>query len=116
VWKLQVPPRIHIFLWLLTKNKILTRDNLVKMKKLDDVTCLFCTKLETVRHFFFECCVAKNIWETISKLIGFCVGNDFEFVAKLWLNDKKYKHVNVLTAVVLWILWKTRNNLCFQVS
>jgi hypothetical protein len=71
VWKLQVPPRIHIFLWLLTKNKILTRDNLSKRKKLDDITCLFCTEFESVRHLFFECCVAQNIWETISDMLGF---------------------------------------------
>lgn len=30
VWKLNGPPRIDIFLWLLTNNKILTRDNLAK--------------------------------------------------------------------------------------
>lgn len=30
VWKIKVPPRVHIFLWLLSKNKILTRDNLQK--------------------------------------------------------------------------------------
>ena len=28
VWNLHVPPRIHIFLWLLTNNKTLTRNNL----------------------------------------------------------------------------------------
>jgi hypothetical protein len=52
----------------------------------------------------------------ISAMLGFHVGKDFESIAKLWLSDKKYKYVNVLNAVVLWSLWKTRNNLCFQVS
>ena len=27
VWHLKIPPRIHFFLWLLSKNKLLTRDN-----------------------------------------------------------------------------------------
>lgn len=27
VWSLKEPPRVHFFLWLLPKNKILTRDN-----------------------------------------------------------------------------------------
>jgi hypothetical protein len=36
----------------------------MKRKKLDDVTCLFCTELESVRHLFFECCVAQSMWET----------------------------------------------------
>lgn len=30
VWKIAVPPKIHIFLWLMLKNKLLTRDNLSK--------------------------------------------------------------------------------------
>jgi hypothetical protein len=63
-----------------------------------------------VRHLFFECCVAQNIWEMISDML------DFESIVRLWLNDKKYKFVNILNAVVLWSLWKTRNNMCFQVS
>ena len=30
IWTIIVPPRVHIFLWLLASNKILTRDNLAK--------------------------------------------------------------------------------------
>jgi hypothetical protein len=41
VWKILVPPRLHIFLWLMANNKVLTRDNLAKRKHLEDKTCLF---------------------------------------------------------------------------
>jgi hypothetical protein len=82
VWKITVPPRIHIFLWLLAKNKILTRDNLDKRRKLDDLTCLFCSEPETVHHLFFECCVAHSIWNIMSKILGISVGRDFESIAK----------------------------------
>jgi hypothetical protein len=30
VWKISVPPRLHIFQWLLANNKVLTRDKLLK--------------------------------------------------------------------------------------
>jgi hypothetical protein len=30
VWKLLIPPRIHFFLWLLSNNRLLARDNLEK--------------------------------------------------------------------------------------
>lgn len=33
VWNLKIPPRVHFFLWLLSKNKLLTRDNLSLRKK-----------------------------------------------------------------------------------
>ena len=36
IWKLYVPPRIHIFLWLLSNNKILTRTNLAKRRHVED--------------------------------------------------------------------------------
>jgi hypothetical protein len=62
MWKFHVPPRIHIFLWLMANNKTLTRDNLAKRKKVEDGTCMFCAKQESVRHLFFECCVAKVFW------------------------------------------------------
>jgi hypothetical protein len=54
VWKMVVPPRVHIFLWLLANNKTLTRDNLAKRKNLDDESCLFCSESESIRHIFFE--------------------------------------------------------------
>jgi hypothetical protein len=58
MWKIHVPSRLLVFLWLLANNKVLTRDNLAKRKQVDDKTCLFCDDLELVLHLFFECCVA----------------------------------------------------------
>jgi hypothetical protein len=59
MWKIKVPPRIHIFLWLLANNKVLTRDNFVKRRNVDDKTYLFCKEYETVHHLFFDCCVVQ---------------------------------------------------------
>ncbi|KAI4969040.1 hypothetical protein ZWY2020_046370 [Hordeum vulgare] len=40
LWKILCPQNIHVFLWLCLYNKILTRDNVAKRKKVDDLTCL----------------------------------------------------------------------------
>jgi hypothetical protein len=32
VWNLHIPPRVHIFLWLLAQNKLVTRDKMKKRK------------------------------------------------------------------------------------
>jgi hypothetical protein len=114
VWKIIVPPRLHIFLWLLTNNKTLTRDNLAKRRHVEDLTCLFCSEYEFVHHIFFECCVATAPWSIVSEIMQVSVGADFESVAKLWLREKKYKDINTCTSAVLWTLWKARNELCFQ--
>jgi hypothetical protein len=49
---LTIPTRVQLFLWLMSKNKILTRDNLEKRKKLPDLSCLFCAEGESVNHLF----------------------------------------------------------------
>jgi hypothetical protein len=48
-----VPPRVHFFLWLHSKNKLLTQDNLEKRRAVDDTICVFCTERETICHLFF---------------------------------------------------------------
>jgi len=87
VWKLSVSPRVHIFLWLLYNNKILTRDNLQKKRDVEDKSCLFCCEDETVNHLFFECCVAKLIWNWVSEVVGVRVGDDFESIGRWWISD-----------------------------
>jgi hypothetical protein len=61
MWNISVPSRVHIFLWLLANNKMLTRDNLSKRKNLDDKRCLFCNEPETVSHLFFDCWVVQCV-------------------------------------------------------
>jgi hypothetical protein len=70
VWKLNIPLRVHIFLWLLSRNKLLTRDNMGKRRELNDQTCLFCCETESVNHLFIDFCVAKVVWSEISTLVG----------------------------------------------
>ena len=55
VWKLQIPPRVQIFLWLLTDDRLLSKDNLAKRREVLDQSCLFCKEQETIIHMFFEC-------------------------------------------------------------
>jgi hypothetical protein len=71
VWKLRVPPRIHVFLWLFPNNKLFTRDNLSKRREVSDKTCLFCSEHETAHHlFFFDYVVARVIWGYVSDILN----------------------------------------------
>jgi hypothetical protein len=104
VWKVPVPSRLHVFLWLLCNNKVLTRDNLAKRRKVDNMNCLFCNEQETVSHLFFDCCVVKVFWKQIVEVCGKSLGTDFQSVAKWWLHDKKIKTTNVCTTAALWAI------------
>jgi hypothetical protein len=77
VWKLSIPPRLQFFLWLVSNNRVLTRDNLSKRQEVSDPTCLLCNEMEFVTHLFFECCVAKLVWSSISDLLGVNQGGKF---------------------------------------
>ena len=115
IWKIKIPPKIHFFLWLVSHNKILTRDNLAKRQRVDDLSCLFCYETESCSHLFFDCVVAQVAWEAVSRVTGKNVlPASFEKIANLWLGESKNEVVNVVHAVVMWELWKVRNNICFN--
>jgi hypothetical protein len=56
------------FLWLLSKNMLLTRDNLEKRRRVDDTSCLFCLEKESGNHLFFDCVIARRAWPVIIDL------------------------------------------------
>uniref|UniRef100_A0A0A9DU72 Reverse transcriptase zinc-binding domain-containing protein n=1 Tax=Arundo donax TaxID=35708 RepID=A0A0A9DU72_ARUDO len=116
IWSSKIPSRVHIFLWLLTKNKILTRDNLSKCRNVEDSSCLFCSEQESIHHLFFDCATAKVMWYEISVLLSLQIGENFESVGSKWLCNKRFMVVNIVSSAALWSLWKLRNDLCFQRS
>ena len=114
VWSLYVPPRVHIFLWLLSNNKTLTRDNLAKRRSLEDLSCPFCSDTETITHLFFDCCVASVLWKHMSSIFDIQIGSNFESVARWWVSNNKNSVLNTVCAALMWSIWKLRNEMCFQ--
>lgn len=101
IWHLKIPPRVHFFLWLLSKNKLLTRDNLSLRRKVEDQTCLFCLEQESVQHLFFDCAVAKQVWVLLSENLGGEVGRSFESIGTLWLSNKWFLVENMFCAAAV---------------
>lgn len=114
IWDLKVPHRVQFFLWLMFNNKTLTRDNLSKRRKVQDLNCLFCLEVEYVQHFFFDCAVAKQCWATISVAINVDLECSLVGIGKFWLSNKKHVVTNIITSTVLWCIWKLKNAFCFQ--
>jgi hypothetical protein len=95
----------------LANNKTLTRDNLAKRRFVEDESCLFCDDKESIKHLFFECCVAKCIWQICSEMSEKQLGADFESVVKWWLHNK---NLTCLLLLFFWTIWKFRNEMCFK--
>jgi hypothetical protein len=100
VWNLKFPPRIQVFLWLFSQNKIMTRDNLRTRGMVKPLECEMCKELETVKHIMFECIVAKLLWAIVERVFD-CNITNFESIASKWLCYKKLLHFNLVTSAAL---------------
>jgi len=109
-----IPPRVQFFLWLLSHNRLLTRDNLAKRQEIRDRSCIFCAEHESICHLFFDCCIGTNTWKVVSEFLGTDVGSDFESVARFWLAHKRHVLTNAISSAILWSIWKLRNEIYFQ--
>jgi len=62
----------------------------------EDELGIFCCEKENIHHlFFFNCCVAVDVCNMVSQIVGLDVGADFESTVQLWLSQKRYGSVNV---------------------
>jgi len=66
IWKVNAPLKVKVFLWLTSKNAILTRDNLTKRHSLGSLQCVLCSQApESVDHLLLRCHSSSGIWKTI---------------------------------------------------
>lgn len=70
IWKLKIPNKIKAFLWLVTKNSILTWDNLIRRGWTGNEECFFCGSKERIDHLFFDCVLAKMIFLVVTFSFG----------------------------------------------
>jgi hypothetical protein len=61
LWKMKIPMKFRIFLWLMLKCSVLAKDNLLRRRW----TGHFCNKHESIDHLLFKCALAKLIWQVI---------------------------------------------------
>ncbi|KAL5777320.1 hypothetical protein ACOSP7_010246 [Xanthoceras sorbifolium] len=66
VWKLKLPPKIHLFLWSLLHGKILTNKHRTVRGMAVDEICPRCgVGVEDSDHLLRGCVVSMNIWEKL---------------------------------------------------
>ncbi|KAL6183086.1 hypothetical protein ACLB2K_044497 [Fragaria x ananassa] len=74
VWKLDVPPKVKLFGWLLLRGRLKTRDRLSKFGYIDDNSCPLCDNdNETADHLFGHC----NFTTEVFRLAGISAAMDW---------------------------------------
>jgi zinc-binding in reverse transcriptase len=67
IWNTKMPLKIQFFLWLVKRNKILTKVNLKKKGWLDSTQCVFCSAEESSDHLSVTCPFINFIWQWIAR-------------------------------------------------
>ena len=101
-------------MWLIYYNKSLTRDNLAKRRHAEDKTCVFCGELETIQHLFFDCIVARKVWEFVAECFNISAPDSSVWLSSFWKKRTYYEAVNITTSAALWGFWRLHSDLVFQ--
>ena len=79
VWQPNIWPKVSTFLWLLSKQRILTWDNLQKRGFIGPSRCSNCNlHSEAIKHLLDTCPLAVQMWERTTQCnrrMGKCVGD-----------------------------------------
>jgi hypothetical protein len=66
IWQSGLPQRIRVFAWLLTLDRLNTREKLAHKNIIDDDCCPLCAgTTEDRAHLFITCPAAQAVWDTI---------------------------------------------------
>jgi len=87
VWHKRAPLKVYLFAWRLFRNRLPTKDNLVRRHVLhlaDNVCVGGCRSQETANHLLFGCHTFSSIWSLIFQWLG------ISFVAPLSARDHFY--------------------------
>jgi hypothetical protein len=57
--EVEIPLKIKIFMWLLNRNVLLTKDNLINRKWKGRKKYCFCDAEKSIDHLFLSCPIAK---------------------------------------------------------
>jgi len=122
IWQLKIPPRAVIFCWRLLKNRLPTKDNLLRRNAItQEATCPLCGCVqEDVGHLFFNCNLTNGLWwESMSwiRVVGPLPINPVNHFSQFC--DGFGASVNHSTRCGWWIalttsIWQHRNHLIFQ--
>ncbi|WMV25830.1 hypothetical protein MTR67_019215 [Solanum verrucosum] len=71
IWKPKVPYKVNCFMWLLTKEAVLTHENLKKRGYQLASRCTLCEEhAETINHLFLHCTWTEQLWRMFICLKG----------------------------------------------
>lgn len=118
IWDIKNPLKVKNFIWLMVKNSVLTKDNLLRRGWHGSAQCLFCCRDETVDHLLFTCPLAKFAWQVVMFAYQLVMPPESttDFLGNWLASFPVDQHKLVLCGgpAVVWTIWEVRNAACFR--
>eukprot|EP00253_Pinus_taeda_P014925 PITA_14925 len=121
IWSSSIWPKVSTFLWLLSHNRILTRDNLRKRNFSGPSICPNCKQEEETATHLQTCHLGTKLWE---KAIFRCqkeswVQGDLKATLRNWKQSPYHSRLlnslwQLIPGLLMWNIWKERNRRIFK--
>jgi len=124
IWHKDVPLKVVLFGWRLFRDRLPTKDNLLRRSVIDHDSrmCVAgCDLVESSSHLFLHCNTFGTVWHLIYRWIGVSVINPFyvpdhfhQFGFSGGIGRKRRSILQVIWYAAVWEIWKERNNRLFK--
>jgi hypothetical protein len=124
IWISPAPAKVVAFSWQLLYDRLPTKDNLHSrgvIQHVSDLNCAWCgLASETSKHLFLHCNKSIRVWYEVCKWLGVLmvmppdIMTLFDCFNGVVRNKKIKKGFLLVWHTVIWVLWRTRNDVIFN--
>jgi hypothetical protein len=124
IWHKQVPLKATILTWRLLRNRLPTKDNLVRQHIIthESSNCVSgYGGVETSQHLFLSCPVFPSLWSMIRSCVGISSADPLLILTILFslpIPHEVHEHaaffLQLLWLCSIWVIWHERNNRIFK--
>ena len=120
VWNPMNVPKHSFILWLVLKQRIMTKERASRFIQLDNIDCSLCKdEAETTQHLFFQCQIVQEWLKEIKYWLGWRTHKTELHDLLLWIQRKKatkFRRRIWLTAVaaLVYAVWYQRNRVVWR--
>ncbi|CAN1173743.1 Putative ribonuclease H protein At1g65750 [Linum perenne] len=114
VWRWMGPSRVRHFLWLVAHDRILTNAERRRRHLTDVAACQRCRAgIEDTLHVVRDCKLAREVWPLF--IPPDLASHFFSDSLQVWLKTGLlHKDFGLTFGIIIWILWKARNEAIFE--
>jgi hypothetical protein len=124
IWHKQVPLKASVLAWRLLRNRLPTRDNLVRhhiIAQNGHFRVTGCGEVETAQYLLFTCPIFAPLWGLVRSWVSispadpFLVHDQFvQFIHSAGDSRARHSFLQLLWLCIIWVVWHERNSRIFK--